>query len=429
MRFRGVRPDGTGGDIRSTAWCWYLVAAVPVAMAYFILPTVPAKLIVWPALGWSSVAAIAVGRPVAPARRPHRVVPAARRRRHVHRRRRPLQLPQLRAGHAPPPFPSYVDLVYLAVYPLLTVGLVLLVRKRTPGRDRGSVLDAAIITVGLGLLSWVVLIVPYLREPGHDPARTAHVDRLPRGRRRACSPSPCAWPSVPAADRSPSGCSPGSIVPLLAADALVRLHEPRRHLARAQPRRRRLDPLLRRLGSRRPAPVDAQAVAARRRARPALSARRLVLVGSAALIPPAVLLRATVAWRRHRRSRRSRSRRAILFAARPEPHGRAGPRRSPTTAARPDSGRWSNNASDAIIVVDDDGRIRYQTPSAERVLGRDAVELLDQPIGELLEADDERQLGRPSVHRRRDDDRGVAGARWRRRARATWRSSPPTFAD
>jgi diguanylate cyclase (GGDEF)-like protein/PAS domain S-box-containing protein len=51
-----------------------------------------------------------------------------------------------------------------------------------------------------------------------------------------------------------------------------------------------------------------------------------------------------------------------------------------------------NNASDAIIVLDDAGRIRYQTPSAERVLGRAAIELHDQPIGELLGVDDERQL-------------------------------------
>jgi hypothetical protein len=43
---------------------------------------------------------------------------------------------------------------------------VLLVRKRTPGRDRGSVLDAAIVTCGIGLLSWVVLIVPYFRTEG-----------------------------------------------------------------------------------------------------------------------------------------------------------------------------------------------------------------------------------------------------------------------
>jgi PAS domain S-box-containing protein len=51
-----------------------------------------------------------------------------------------------------------------------------------------------------------------------------------------------------------------------------------------------------------------------------------------------------------------------------------------------------NNASDAIIVVDNAGLIRYQTPSAERVLGREAAELHEQPIGELLEPDDEIQL-------------------------------------
>ena len=63
-------------------------------------------------------------------------------------------------------FPSVGDLFYLAVYPLLVAGLLMLIRDRTPWKDRASLLDASIITVGVGLLAWVFLIDPYTRLSG-----------------------------------------------------------------------------------------------------------------------------------------------------------------------------------------------------------------------------------------------------------------------
>jgi diguanylate cyclase len=57
-------------------------------------------------------------------------------------------------------FPSVADCFYLSGYVPLTVGLVLLIRARTPGRDRASLIDATIIATGLGLLSWVFLMKP-----------------------------------------------------------------------------------------------------------------------------------------------------------------------------------------------------------------------------------------------------------------------------
>jgi diguanylate cyclase (GGDEF)-like protein len=57
-------------------------------------------------------------------------------------------------------FPSAADGFYLAGYLPLTAGLVLLIRARTPGRDRASLIDATIIATGLGLLSWVFLMKP-----------------------------------------------------------------------------------------------------------------------------------------------------------------------------------------------------------------------------------------------------------------------------
>jgi diguanylate cyclase (GGDEF)-like protein/PAS domain S-box-containing protein len=57
-------------------------------------------------------------------------------------------------------FPSIGDGLYLTVYPVLMAGLVLLVRRRNPRRDRSALIDALILTIGVGLLSWVFLIAP-----------------------------------------------------------------------------------------------------------------------------------------------------------------------------------------------------------------------------------------------------------------------------
>ena len=62
------------------------------------------------------------------------------------------------------PFPSLADVFYLAMYPIAAVGLVILIRRRTGGRDRGSVLDALSVTTALALLTWIFLIDPYVRN-------------------------------------------------------------------------------------------------------------------------------------------------------------------------------------------------------------------------------------------------------------------------
>jgi diguanylate cyclase (GGDEF)-like protein len=58
------------------------------------------------------------------------------------------------------PFPSVADGFYLAGYPVLAVGLLILIRGRISGRDRAGLIDAAIIATGLGLLSWTFLMKP-----------------------------------------------------------------------------------------------------------------------------------------------------------------------------------------------------------------------------------------------------------------------------
>jgi diguanylate cyclase (GGDEF)-like protein/PAS domain S-box-containing protein len=63
-------------------------------------------------------------------------------------------------------FPSTGDGLYLAVYPALMAGLFLLVRRRNPRRDSAAWIDALILTIGFGLLSWVFLIAPNVHLSG-----------------------------------------------------------------------------------------------------------------------------------------------------------------------------------------------------------------------------------------------------------------------
>jgi diguanylate cyclase (GGDEF)-like protein/PAS domain S-box-containing protein len=64
------------------------------------------------------------------------------------------------------PFPSAADVFYLAVYPMLAAALLILIRARSGGDNRAALLDALLPTAGLGLLSWVFLIAPYVRDTG-----------------------------------------------------------------------------------------------------------------------------------------------------------------------------------------------------------------------------------------------------------------------
>ena len=66
------------------------------------------------------------------------------------------------------PFPSLADVVYLACYPAIVGGLVMLIQRRDATRDRASHIDSLIVTVGVGTLTWVYLIAPY----AHDEALT-----------------------------------------------------------------------------------------------------------------------------------------------------------------------------------------------------------------------------------------------------------------
>ncbi|MBP2335108.1 diguanylate cyclase (GGDEF)-like protein [Saccharothrix coeruleofusca] len=60
-------------------------------------------------------------------------------------------------------YPFVADVLYLAHYPLVVAGLVVLVRARRSGRDLAGLLDAASLTVVAALLSWVFVLGPQTR--------------------------------------------------------------------------------------------------------------------------------------------------------------------------------------------------------------------------------------------------------------------------
>ncbi|MDQ1375211.1 MAG: hypothetical protein QOJ09_2549 [Actinomycetota bacterium] len=378
----------TRWTLRSAAWWCYLLAAVGLAVAYFTLPPAQAKLIAWPAIGWSSVVAMLIGI------RLHR--PDGRRAWYL-----------LTAGvatfivgdnlysfanyvqHHVLPFPSHVDVVYLAMYPLLVTGLVLLARKRTPGRDVASVLDACIITFGAGLVSWVVLIVPNFRAGDMAPLARLTAITYPLGDIALLA---VAVRLVVGSGRRPLAfwLLAGSVVPLLIADGLYGFM----NLAGTWHEHNPVDGgwILFYVGwgvaALHPSMHE---LSVRSTGTPRVNARRVALVGTAAMIPPAVLffqqrlgpitdgyaiaftgvvlfalvLMRTTGLAREVADTRNEARFRALF----------------------------DNASDAVVVVDTVGRVKYLTPSTERVLGQEPGAMLDQPIGQFLADDDERSLG------------------------------------
>jgi diguanylate cyclase (GGDEF)-like protein len=66
------------------------------------------------------------------------------------------------------PFPSLADVLYLAGYPFLAAGLLLMIRRRVGGGDRGGLLDAAILTTAVAILSWTFLVEPQLVDSELD---------------------------------------------------------------------------------------------------------------------------------------------------------------------------------------------------------------------------------------------------------------------
>jgi signal transduction histidine kinase len=64
------------------------------------------------------------------------------------------------------PFPSISDALYLVAYPFFAAGIYLMVRKQAQKGDRSLLIDAAIFTIGTGVLAWMFLMDPYAQDKG-----------------------------------------------------------------------------------------------------------------------------------------------------------------------------------------------------------------------------------------------------------------------
>jgi signal transduction histidine kinase len=161
--------------LKRASWRLFLGLGVVLAAAYYLAPPSAAKLVVWPVIGVVSAAMMVVGtlryRPSSPLAWYLLAGGAV-----ALTTGDTLYNIRVRLLHSGQVFPSIVDLVYLAgFYPLVIGGLLLLIRRHQPGRDLPSLIDAAMITIGLGVLSWIFLISPYVRADLPLPQRLVAV--------------------------------------------------------------------------------------------------------------------------------------------------------------------------------------------------------------------------------------------------------------
>ena len=142
----------------------YLLVGLLALAAYYAMPhgTLFEDTVYYPALGFGSVAAIVVG---------------------IRRHRPSVALPWVlfAAGEllfvagdvifgldkhvlGAPTAPAPADILYLLGYPTLAAGLWLLVRQQSTRADWTALIDAATVTIALGIVAWELLMVPYTHD-------------------------------------------------------------------------------------------------------------------------------------------------------------------------------------------------------------------------------------------------------------------------
>jgi signal transduction histidine kinase len=149
--------------MRERAWWLFLLAMAPIVGLYLFGPAVFNQGPVFNAVGAAGVVAILVGVRL---HRPSDTRPwylfAAGQALFVSGDVIAYNYPRFFGRELP--FPSIADVLYLAVFPVIVAGLLLLIRRRSRGRDRASLIDSVIIATGVGLLSWIFLIAPYAHD-------------------------------------------------------------------------------------------------------------------------------------------------------------------------------------------------------------------------------------------------------------------------
>ncbi|MEU2349894.1 EAL domain-containing protein [Modestobacter sp. NPDC049651] len=151
------------------AWHAYATAGGVVLAGYFLLPAGIPRDSAYVAVGLSSVAAVVAGI-------------------RLHRPARPAAWWAMAAGQLSwvtadalfswyddvlhvSPYPSPADAFYLAAYPILGGGIVVLIRVRQRRLDLAGSIDSAVVTIALGLVSWLVIAGPIVHSAEAVPTR------------------------------------------------------------------------------------------------------------------------------------------------------------------------------------------------------------------------------------------------------------------
>src|SRR6266516_556497 len=146
-------------------WARFVAAGAAAGLVYLLLPApvrVPAavaRILLYNGVGAAATAAIVVGlqryRPAQPL--PWWLLAAAQL---IYLAGNVLFCTLNSVLHKTIPYPSMADALNLARYPFMAVGVLLLVRHRSPQGDRGALIDGSIVAVGMAVLSWAFLIEP-----------------------------------------------------------------------------------------------------------------------------------------------------------------------------------------------------------------------------------------------------------------------------
>jgi signal transduction histidine kinase len=142
--------------VRIPAWRGFLLGGLLAAVAYFVLPDTErvasaSSAVLHYAAAVAVVAGLRAHRPANP--RPWYLIATA--------------LLAIGTGDSLifTHYQDLADLCFLGAYVALAVALLRLVRTRSQGRDIPALLDALVVTIGLGVVSWQFLMVPYARDP------------------------------------------------------------------------------------------------------------------------------------------------------------------------------------------------------------------------------------------------------------------------
>ena len=157
--------------LRARGWLWFLGLGAVLTVAYFLLPSVEDQDVFYQAPEMLAIFAIlvAIG---------------------LHRPRNATAWLLLAGGltltttgdwtwvvldrvFGIDPFPSVADAFYLAGMGTVAASMWLLIRGRLPEGDRAGLLDALIVTVSAGLLTWVLLLDPVVSATGQSTGELA----------------------------------------------------------------------------------------------------------------------------------------------------------------------------------------------------------------------------------------------------------------